>query len=109
MWIWLRATCVPFYDLYWAVRGAEEFEEMFGRWPFTGPAFANVSEARAERLFAEELRKATIHWGEGRMNPSTIASIFALVEEQLVGVSVMAPESSARFHKLLSAVGCWKV
>ena len=39
MWIWLRATCLPFYDLYWTARGAVEFEEMFGRPPFCGTGF----------------------------------------------------------------------
>jgi hypothetical protein len=108
MWIWLRATCIPFYDLYWTARGAEEFEEMFGRPPFTGEAFAKASQAQVEQLLNEEIKRATIHWGEGRMNPSTIASIFALVEEQMGGLPIAAPDCSARALKLLKATGLVK-
>jgi hypothetical protein len=36
-------------------------------------------------LLREELQKATLHFGEGNLNPSTIASIFALIEERVTG------------------------
>jgi hypothetical protein len=85
MWIWMRTTCVPFYDLYWTTRGVHEFEKMFGRKPFSSPDFKAVSEKEALELLRKEMRKATIHFGEGRLNPSTIASIFALLEERLTG------------------------
>jgi hypothetical protein len=82
MWIWMRSTCVPFYDLYWTTRGIQEFEKMFGRKPFSSPHFDALSEEKALEFLREEMRKAIIHFGEERMNPSTIASIFALIEER---------------------------
>jgi hypothetical protein len=105
MWIWLRATCVSFYDLYWTARGAEEFEEMFGRPPFTGPAFPKEVETEALRLLRTEIGRAVVHWGEGRLNPSTIASIFALVEEKLTGLQIAPPTSSGREKRFLQAAG----
>jgi len=97
MWIWMRSTCVPFYDLYWTTRGVQEFEQMFGRKPFTSIEFDLVSEENALELLREEIRKATIHFGEGGMNPSTIASILALIEERvterLPSGSVPSPHS----------------
>jgi hypothetical protein len=105
MWIWLRSTCVPFYDLYWIQRGAEEFEDMFGRQPFFGPAFKGVDERRACELLRRHIRKTTIHWGEGHVNPSTIASLFALVEEELVGVAPLPPHTSARGLRFLRSSG----
>ncbi|NUQ76099.1 MAG: HNH endonuclease [Polyangiaceae bacterium] len=103
MWIWLRATCAPFYENYWSLRGAEEFEEMFGRRPFSGPEFSPALVTKACGLLREEMDKATIHWGEGRLNPSTIASIYALVEERLVGLKITPPRCSARITRLISA------
>jgi hypothetical protein len=58
---------------------------MFGRKPFKSLDFDAVAEKKALKLLRKEMRKATIHFGEGRMNPSTIASIFALIEERLTG------------------------
>ena len=85
MWIWIRATCVPFYDTYWTMRGIQEFEQMFGRKPFATPEFNDVAEEQPLALLREELRKASVHFGEGNLNPSTIASIFALIEERITG------------------------
>ena len=31
------------------------------------------------------MQKVTIHFGEGRLNPTSIAEIFALVEERMTG------------------------
>jgi len=61
----------------------QEFERMFGRKPFSSFNFDAVSEKEALKLLREEIKKATIHFGEGRLNPSTIASIFALIEERV--------------------------
>lgn len=85
MWIWLRATCVPFYDSYWTIRGSFEFEQMFGRLPFTEIKLNELQKQLIKKILEEEIENATIHFGEGRMNPSTIACIFARVEERLTG------------------------
>lgn len=83
MWIWLRSTCVPIYDRYWTERGLQEFEKMFGRKPFATLEFDGLPEEQTRALLRKE--KVTIHFGEGRLNPSTIACLFALVEEQVTG------------------------
>lgn len=85
LWIWLHATCVPFYDTYWSIRGSFEFEQMFGRRPLTGIDLSEAQLQLAEELLQEEMQNTTIHFGEGRMNPSTIACVFAKVEERLTG------------------------
>src|SRR5258708_21681205 len=105
MWIWLRATCMSFYDFYWTARGAEEFEEMFGRLPFSGPDFSAELVPQAQELLGAEISRAVIHWGEGRLNPSTIASIFALVEERVTRLQIAPPLSSARERRFLRAAG----
>ncbi len=105
MWIWLRSTCVPFYDSYWTARGIEEFELMFGREPFLGERFRTIDERLALESFRRQLTKATIHFGEGRMNPSTIASVFALVERELVGTLPEPVSTSSVRSRCLRALG----
>jgi ribosomal protein L37E len=85
MWIWMSTTCVPLYDTFWTMRGMQEFEEMFGRKPFATPKFDSIAEEQAVELLRKEMRRVTHHFGEGRLNPSTIASIFALIEERITG------------------------
>lgn len=85
MWLWLRATAVPHYDTYWTYRGYFAFEQMFGRLPFQGIELNESQEQLIEKIFKEEINNAIIHFGEGRMNSSTIACIFARAEEKLTG------------------------
>lgn len=105
MWIWMRTTCVPFYDLYWTTRGVQEFEKMFGRTPFTSIEFDSFSKKNALELLREEIKKATIHFGEGRINPSTIASIFALIEERIAHHLPSTSPSCTESRYSIKAIG----
>src|SRR6185437_3016719 len=58
MWIWLRTTGVGFYDLYWTVRGSQEFEKMFGRKPFTSPEFERLAEEEVLAAMRSEMKNA---------------------------------------------------
>lgn len=85
MWIWIRAHGTTFYDTFWMIRGMEEFKKMFGRKPFEDFEDTDLSAIVKEGLSKEmskAIRSAIIHFGEGRMNPSTIACILYEVEEQ---------------------------
>lgn len=88
MWFWLKGTSVPFYDTYWTMRGAREFEEMFGRKPFEEIDTGNYKDEDFKKMINEEINNATIHFGEGRLNPSTIACIFAKIEEKITGKEI---------------------
>jgi hypothetical protein len=101
----MRTTCVPFYDLYWTTRGVEEFEKMFGRKPFSTLDFDQVSEKDALELLRQEIKKATIHFGQGRMNPSTIASIFALIEERVTEHLPSSSAPSSQSHHFWGTIG----
>lgn len=80
MWIWLRNTCVPFYDTYWTQRGFDEFEKMFKRKPFSNLDTAKINIDEVNKILSVEMEKASWHFGEGRLNPSTIACVIAEVE-----------------------------
>jgi hypothetical protein len=76
---------------------------MFGRKPFEG-LDAKVIESEARPHFKAAFQRATIHFGEGRMNPATIACIFAMVEEQLTGKPLMANSGSTVSRLFTSAI-----
>ncbi len=105
MWIWLRTTGMEFYDLYWTVRGSQEFEKMFGRKPFTSPEFARLSKEEVLAAMGSEMRKTTVHFGDGRLNPSTIASIMALIEERFTGRAPTAAPYSSTARHFFEAIG----
>jgi len=83
MWIWLRATHSPRYDSYWTIRGEEEFKRMFNRKPFTYINEDRINMDDLRELANDEFKKTIIHFGEGGLNPSTIACIFAEIELKL--------------------------
>ena len=81
---------------------------MFGRKPFTTSQFDDLAEGRATEFLREEMQKATIHFGEGRTNPSTIASIFALIEERVTGRLPTRTPLSSVGRDCLEAIGLAK-
>jgi hypothetical protein len=85
MWAWLRAHATPFYDTYWTQRGLDEFEKIFKRKPFA--VFEQAPLVSQEAVMAavhEQINRTCIHFGEGRLNPSTIAWIVLQVEQALL-------------------------
>jgi len=78
---------------------------MFGRKPFSSFDFDAVSEKEALELLREEMKKAIIHFGEGRVNPSTIASIFALIEERVTQHLPLRCSTSSEGRYLLETIG----
>lgn len=88
MWIWLRAYRTKSYDVFWTERGEEEFERMFGRKPFIGVGLTDAHLSLALTYLREELEYTTVHFGEGRLNPATIACVMARVEERLTGTTL---------------------
>jgi len=86
MWIWLKASYGSFYDTYWTQRGLEEFERMFQRKPFSNLNEKQVDLNEINELLGREIEKTTIHFGEGRLNPSTIACVIAELEKKLTSM-----------------------
>ncbi len=84
MWIWLHAYKANCYGDFWYDRAKEEFERMFKRKPFSKMDVVSISDAERENIVKELLKKAIVHFGESRLNPSTLASLVYLIEEQLL-------------------------
>ena len=83
MWHWLRPQSVPFYDTYWTLRGIREFESIYGRKPFSKTTAPQFTNEQVLALLQPAFEKMIVHFGEGRLNPSTIAWCLREVEKQL--------------------------
>jgi len=83
MWAWIKSTSTSFYDTYWVMRGLQEFEKIFKRSAFEGLDCANITQEKVLSLLKKEMGKTIVHFGEGRLNPSTIAAILRGIEKAL--------------------------
>ncbi len=83
MWVWLRAHAVSFYGLYWYQRGFREYEFIFGKKPFSN--LENMEEIMPKVRLAIEtyLANTSTHWGQGKINPATIAWLLHKVETEV--------------------------
>jgi 5-methylcytosine-specific restriction endonuclease McrA len=82
MWLWLRSRSVSLYDTAWIIRGLEEFERIFKRKPFDGMELASIFPV-FRRSLEKFRRKAIIHFGEGRLNPATVAWVISQIESDI--------------------------
>ncbi len=94
MWVWLRSTCVPFYDTFLVSRAVQEFMRMFGRYPFASIKSEMLNSEVFRSILKDELTKTIIHYGEGRRNPATLACIYARTEERLTGIEISGASNS---------------
>ncbi len=73
MWLWLRAHAVPFYGFYWYERGLREYEFVFGEKLETSLAGVNDFMLMFRVALEPHIRRTSMHWGQGKINPATIA------------------------------------
>lgn len=91
MWEWLRKEAQPYYDTYWHIRAAKEFEKIYGRenkfdiaaieiakkyntFPIDIGNMMNEIDKLLEiqsGFYKKALESATVHFGEGNLNTST--------------------------------------
>ena len=80
MWVWLRAHAVSFYDTYWQERGWREYEFIYGKKPFEGANNAESLLPRFRTCLAKRMKHVGMHWGQGRLNPATVAWLLRQLE-----------------------------
>lgn len=84
MWVWLRAHWVPFYGMYWYERGLREYEFLFKKKPLGALAGNKSLCDRLMAAVAVHIRKTSAHWGQGRINPATIAWLILKAETEIM-------------------------
>jgi hypothetical protein len=81
MWIWLRAHAASFYGMYWYKRGLREYEFIFGRKPFSENFDAESLIPKVNAAIERYIKQTNTHWGQGKINPATIAWLLRQVEQ----------------------------
>ncbi len=80
MWVWLRAHAVPFYGMYWYQRGLQEYEFVYGKKPFSLIENPEELMPKIQSAMRKYIRGTSTHWGQGKINPSTMAWVLHKVE-----------------------------
>jgi hypothetical protein len=82
MWKWLRAHAASSYGTYWYQRGLQEYEFIFGKKPFAEVSNASSVAAKFHTAIARYIKQTSTHWGQGKMNPATMAWLLWQVEQE---------------------------
>jgi hypothetical protein len=91
MWQWLRAHAVPYYGEFWMNRAIQEFELIFGRKPFSSTDQSKVDPQSLHHSIAQHMLSVTHHFGEGKLNPSTLAWLLRQLELEVQKQTEQAP------------------
>jgi hypothetical protein len=94
MWTWLRAHASSFYGEYWYDRGFREYEFIYGVKPFAEVQDASALLPLLHTAIRKYVRQTTIHWGQGKPNPATVAWLIRQVETD-TGASGITQETAA--------------
>ncbi|WP_033410229.1 HNH endonuclease signature motif containing protein [Rudaea cellulosilytica] len=82
MWVWLRAHAVACYGTYWQERGFREYEFIFREKPFAGITHSDELLQKASDLLKELFPRTSKHWGQGKINPATVAWVLRQVDQR---------------------------
>lgn len=88
-WDWLKAQKVAFYDSYWTIRGMKEYSEIYKEKIEEAMLRLKIGPEEFQIFLKEQKDFVTIHFGEGRLNPSTLAGImrsFIKQKEKQLGI-----------------------
>jgi len=80
MWVWLRAHAVNFYGTYWYNRGLREYEFIYGVKPLADIGDPEKLLPRLRAAVEKYITQTSTHWGQGKLNPATIAWLLRQVE-----------------------------
>ena len=85
-WDWLKSGKASFYDTYWTIRGIKEYDNIYSEKMEDAVNRLQITPEKFKAFLDKQANFVTIHFGEGRLNPSTIASMirsFIKHKEQL--------------------------
>lgn len=83
MWTWLRAHAVSYYGTYWYLRGVREYELIFGKRPLADIEESNEILSKINAVISRYIGQTSTHWGQGKLNPSTVAWLLRQVEAEV--------------------------
>lgn len=92
MWDWIKAYSVPFYDMFWGVLGAKEYQFIYKKsvaqevrdiLEAANAPYDETTEAKLKELRQEAEESAGIHFGHPYYNTATIAGMNRMILKNL--------------------------
>ena len=80
MWVWLRAHAVSLYGEYWYERGLREYEFIYDVKPLAGFNEPASALPRMQAALKRHIKRTSMHWGQGKPNPATLAWLMREIE-----------------------------
>lgn len=79
MWDWLRAYGTPFYDTFWLIQGAKEYEFIYKKSLEEELRVREITDIdKFKRIVQEEIQKTTFHFGHPYLNSGTLAGVLRI-------------------------------
>lgn len=72
-WEWLKAQKTPCYDMYWIKRAIGEYKDIYNESVFEIFVKYEMNFLELIDYITSQHKDVAIHFGEGKLNPSTIA------------------------------------
>lgn len=80
MWVWLSGHAIGFYGSYWYERGFREYELIYGKTPLTDHVNTPLITSKIINVIEKRMAKTSVHWGQGKINPATVAWLIRQAE-----------------------------
>ncbi|MBJ7428768.1 MAG: hypothetical protein JHD28_07425 [Bacteroidia bacterium] len=97
---WLKSQKTDIYGFYWQMRGLKEYESIYNETieeAFSRCGIGINEMNKIEIEIKNAMERTIIHFGEGRLNPSTIAGIFKKVITNLEKSKNLSSINNFRF------------
>lgn len=86
MWDWLHAYAVSFYDTFWQLQGAEEYEKIYSvslNDEFRARGLTSENEREFQELLQKQISKTSYHFGDPHLNIATLAGLYRMAFKEL--------------------------
>ena len=86
MWDWLHAYAVSFYDTFWQLQGAEEYEKIYSvslNDEFRARGLTAENEREFQELLQKQISKTSYHFGDPHLNIATLAGLYRMAFKEL--------------------------
>lgn len=81
MWNWLKAYKVPFYNTFWNLQGMQEYKRIYSKSikeELKDRKISNKNIDEFMRIYKEQFKKTSYHFGHPYLNVATIAGIYRM-------------------------------
>ena len=101
MWDWLHAYAVSFYDTFWQLQGAEEYEKIYSvslNDEFRARGLTAENEREFQELLQKQISKTSYHFGDPHLNIATLAGLYRMAFKELDRIQGRTTEEKVKAY-----------